>query len=98
MRLSGVAIFFIESLAFCSAFNADRESSSLVARAIGDSCNAPLGKGSCQNTGNCQGISYPDNFCPRDPNDVQVSHTDDPPIQKFESILILGEWNSAVSR
>jgi len=40
-------------------------------RAIGDSCSAPEGKGSCQNTSNCKGISYPQNLCPRDPGDVQ---------------------------
>jgi hypothetical protein len=41
-------------------------------RAVNDQCKAPEGTGSCLNTSNCPGISYPTNLCPKDPNDVQV--------------------------
>lgn len=71
MRIIGVAALLVESLTLCSAFNVDRESSSLLARAIGSSCRAPLGRGSCQHTSNCRGISYVEPYCPYDPEDVQ---------------------------
>ena len=45
---------------------------STVYAAVGDSCTAPEGTGSCQATGDCKGISYPENLCPNDPADVQV--------------------------
>lgn len=45
---------------------------SILRRAVGDKCNAPLGTGACQATSRCPGISYPTNLCPRDPDDVQV--------------------------
>ena len=41
-------------------------------RAIGDSCKAPEGSGSCLKTSSCKGISYPTGLCPKDPKDVQV--------------------------
>ncbi|KAK4168399.1 hypothetical protein QBC43DRAFT_285034 [Cladorrhinum sp. PSN259] len=40
-------------------------------RAIGDSCKGTEGPGTCQTTSNCRGISYPQPFCPNDPDDVQ---------------------------
>jgi hypothetical protein len=42
-------------------------------RAIGDKCQGTEGPGTCQTTSNCRGISYPQPFCPNDPDDVQVS-------------------------
>jgi hypothetical protein len=42
-------------------------------RAIGDKCQGTEGSGTCQTTSNCRGISYPQPFCPNDPDDVQVS-------------------------
>ena len=47
----------------------------LFARAIGDQCSAPEGKGSCQTTSACKGISYPQPLCPKDPDNVQVGHS-----------------------
>lgn len=44
----------------------------ILRRAVGDQCRAPLGTGSCQHTTKCPGISYPNNLCPHDPDDVQV--------------------------
>lgn len=44
----------------------------IFGRSVGSSCKAPEGSGSCQNTSNCMGISYPTGLCPNDPNDVQV--------------------------
>jgi hypothetical protein len=46
----------------------------IFGRSVGGSCKAPEGRGSCQNTSNCKGISYPTGLCPNDPNDVQVRH------------------------
>ncbi|MCJ1365991.1 hypothetical protein MMC16_005116 [Acarospora aff. strigata] len=43
----------------------------LFDRALGDSCKAPEGTGSCRNTSACKGISYPTGLCPKDPKDVQ---------------------------
>ncbi|KAF2470214.1 uncharacterized protein BDR25DRAFT_304149 [Lindgomyces ingoldianus] len=40
-------------------------------RAIGDYCSAPEGVGTCQKTSNCNGIAYPNGYCPHDPVDVQ---------------------------
>ncbi|ORY09022.1 hypothetical protein BCR34DRAFT_603170 [Clohesyomyces aquaticus] len=40
-------------------------------RSIGDYCDAPEGPGTCQKTSNCDGIAYPNNYCPHDPVDVQ---------------------------
>ena len=54
-------------LAIPSEFDA-----SLFSRAVGDQCSAPEGKGSCQKTSSCKGISYSQPLCPKDPNDVQV--------------------------
>jgi hypothetical protein len=45
----------------------------IFGRAIGDSCKGTEGKGTCQPTGNCKGISYPQGFCPKDPDDIQAS-------------------------
>lgn len=42
-------------------------------RAIGDKCRGTEGAGTCQRTSNCRGISYPQPYCPNDPDDVQVS-------------------------
>lgn len=47
------------------------ESSTLSARAEGDSCTVALGTGSCQNTFNCKGIIY-GGACPNDSADVKV--------------------------
>jgi len=41
-------------------------------RAIDGQCKAAEGTGSCQNTANCPGMSYPTGLCPKDPKDVQV--------------------------
>ncbi|KAM5430510.1 hypothetical protein McanMca71_006852 [Microsporum canis] len=54
-----------------SAVSATPADAALFERAIGSKCNAPEGEGSCQTTGNCKGISYPQALCPNDPNDVQ---------------------------
>ncbi|KAK4119763.1 hypothetical protein N657DRAFT_649910 [Parathielavia appendiculata] len=40
-------------------------------RAIGDKCRGNEGAGTCQTTSNCRGISYPQPYCPSDPNNVQ---------------------------
>ncbi|KAM7196746.1 hypothetical protein V8F20_006939 [Naviculisporaceae sp. PSN 640] len=40
-------------------------------RATGDACTGTEGRGTCQKTSNCRGISYPQPFCPNDPDDVQ---------------------------
>jgi len=45
----------------------------IFGRAIGGRCTGTEGKGTCQKTSNCKGISYPQAFCPDDPDDVQVS-------------------------
>ncbi|KAL1954946.1 hypothetical protein VTO42DRAFT_404 [Malbranchea cinnamomea] len=42
-----------------------------VYAAVGDSCTAPEGKGTCQSTSNCKGISYSESLCPNDPVDIQ---------------------------
>ncbi|KAK4119464.1 hypothetical protein N657DRAFT_650116 [Parathielavia appendiculata] len=44
---------------------------SVFGRAIGDRCTGTEGAGTCQTTSNCRGISYPQPFCPNDPDDVQ---------------------------
>lgn len=44
-------------------------------RAIGDLCETKEGRGDCRIINLCQGISYPDNLCPNDPEDVMVSST-----------------------
>jgi hypothetical protein len=49
-------------------------------RAVGDTCTAPEGKGSCKNTSNCKGISYPTGLCPKDGTEIQVSLISDHPM------------------
>lgn len=44
----------------------------LLRRAIGNTCDAPEGSGTCETTSKCRGISYPTGLCPNDPTDVQV--------------------------
>ena len=44
----------------------------LLRRAIGDTCKAPEGSGTCETTSECRGISYPTGLCPNDPTNVQV--------------------------
>jgi hypothetical protein len=41
----------------------------------GSSCQGPEGYGTCKATSECNGISYPQNFCPNDPDDIQVHMT-----------------------
>ena len=57
----------------------------IFGRAVGDSCRAKEGSGSCQNTSNCKGISYPIGLCPYDPDDVQVRPH---PLLPFPLVLI----------
>ncbi|KAF2100284.1 hypothetical protein NA57DRAFT_54376 [Rhizodiscina lignyota] len=46
----------------------------IFGRAVGDSCKAPLGSGTCKHTKDCVGVSYPTNLCPKDPDDVQCCY------------------------
>jgi len=50
-----------------------RQLGALFERAVGDTCKAPAGSGTCRATSNCPGISYPTGLCPNDPADVQVT-------------------------
>lgn len=59
--------------AFATATPSVYELDQVFRRALNDECNAPLGKGTCQPTSECPGISYPTKLCPNDPSDVQVS-------------------------
>jgi Prokaryotic phospholipase A2 len=54
-----------------SAIPSQYEGDLTISRAVNSQCKAPEGSGSCQKTANCQGISYPAGFCPKDPTDVQ---------------------------
>src|ERR1700733_10780527 len=60
-------IFYLSALAIRASPLQD-----IFGRALGDTCKAPEGTGSCKHTADCPGISYPTNLCPKDPNDVQV--------------------------
>lgn len=55
-----------------SAVTAAYDDDLLFTRAINSKCKAPLGRGTCQHTANCPGVSYPTGLCPKDPKDVQV--------------------------
>jgi hypothetical protein len=57
---------------FAFAIPSQYEDDLIFRRAVNDQCKAPEGTGSCQNTANCPGISYPAGLCPKDPTDVQV--------------------------
>jgi len=48
---------------------------SFFERAVGDTCSASEGRGSCQSTSVCKGISYPQDLCPNDPDDIQCCVT-----------------------
>ncbi|KAG0637220.1 hypothetical protein HOY80DRAFT_1052322 [Tuber brumale] len=43
----------------------------IFGRAVGDKCSGPEGSGTCRSTSKCNGISYPQAFCPNDPKDIQ---------------------------
>lgn len=61
-----------------SALVAAAPSEYLHTRAVGDSCRAPEGTGSCEPKSSCLGISYPTAVCPNDPDDVQVRRPEHP--------------------
>lgn len=63
-------LFFVVSFLLLPAIALPPEEG-VFGRAIGDSCSGTEGKGTCQKTSNCRGISYPQPFCPNDPDDVQ---------------------------
>ena len=58
-----------------SAITSDYEDDLIFSRAVNSQCKAPLGRGTCQHTANCPGVSYPTGLCPKDPKDVQVCFT-----------------------
>lgn len=60
---------------FASALTTEYEDDPIFRRAVNDNCKAPLGRGTCQHTADCPGVSYPTGLCPKDPNDVQVRLT-----------------------
>lgn len=60
---------------FASAITPDYEDDLIFSRAVNSKCKAPLGRGTCQHTANCPGVSYPTGICPNDPKDVQVCFT-----------------------
>ncbi|KAI9798409.1 MAG: hypothetical protein M1833_004803 [Piccolia ochrophora] len=62
---------FVAVLACSAALSVASPLEDIFGRSVGDSCKAPEGKGTCQNTSKCKGISYPTGLCPNDPNDVQ---------------------------
>ncbi|KAF2197222.1 hypothetical protein GQ43DRAFT_425006 [Delitschia confertaspora ATCC 74209] len=63
MKLSCLLVSSFVYMAACSVHKLSREK--------GDFCEAPEGVGTCQKTSNCDGIAYPNNYCPNDPVDVQ---------------------------
>lgn len=65
-------LFFVVSLLLAPAIAIPPEEG-VFGRAIGDKCRGTEGAGTCQTTSNCRGISYPQPYCPNDPDDVQVS-------------------------
>ena len=60
---------------FASAIATEYEDDLIFSRAVNSRCKAPLGRGTCQHTADCPGVSYPTGLCPNDPKDVQVRFT-----------------------
>ncbi|KAL8778702.1 MAG: hypothetical protein Q9213_007289 [Squamulea squamosa] len=67
---------------------------SLDARAIGDSCKAPEGAGTCKLKSKCPGISYSTNLCPKDPADVQCCVQIACTVPSVGSGLCRSRWNN----
>ena len=72
MKTSILYVLSFSAWSIAIPTQSERELDTLFARAVGDSCKANEGTGSCQNTANCKGISYPTGLCPKDPADIQV--------------------------
>ena len=56
---------------FATAIPSEYQHDVLFRRAVNDKCNTPVGKGTCQPTSECSGVSYP-NRCPNNAADVKV--------------------------
>ena len=61
----------LSGLAFGLA-NAKPIEEGVFGRSLGAACSAPEGSGTCKDAGECKGISYSNQFCPGDDEDVQV--------------------------
>ena len=89
---SAITAEYEDDLLYSRAVN-EYEDDLLFSRAVNDKCKAPLGRGTCQHTANCPGVSYPTGLCPKDPKDVQVRLT-----RGYMSRVMLMSHHSAVIR
>ncbi|PWW77888.1 hypothetical protein C7212DRAFT_276922 [Tuber magnatum] len=67
MKSTGAFTFILSLAAAAGASPLEQ----IFGRAVGDKCTGPEGSGTCQSTSKCNGISYPQPYCPNDPNDIQ---------------------------